>query len=549
MGKKRQGYDVTDYFRDNPTASLNDLINNVDSFHPPDAPGEKSPIKRVWTWDEITVHGAEIYTHPEPVSSEQETTSDKLTKINGRSPELETATVHHMRPLTDLGNAERFVDQRGDDFRYTYNLGWFAWDGTRWVRDDGDLLFMEAAAGVVRKIGDEDAINDNHAKALEKHARRSEGAGKLAAIERLARSKLAARLTDFDQNKLLINFTNGTFNLKTNDIREHRRGDMITQIACSDYSPGADRTTWEKFIREILPKQGLHDYVQDAVGYSLTGSVKEQCMFILYGTGSNGKSTFTDTIIRAFGDYGKAVPSKLMMSGASDQHPTLLTELQWRRFASAQETKEGGRLDEAMIKMISGGDVITARRMKKDFFDFDPTHKLWLSTNHKPTIRGADIGIWRRMRLIPFTVSIPDERKDHDLMDKLQNEFPGILAWAMIGAMRWAARGLQMTDEIRQATEEYRAEQDTIGQWLDERVSSIEGNMVSKKTVYDDYRNWCEENGLYSMTQRSLTDRLKERGYTEGRTASSRVWNGISLIRVADDSDDQPLFNYADKPY
>ncbi len=531
--RKRSGYDFEDWARDNPGKKLSWFADNLDKFFDPKKPGDASTICRVLYMD-----GSNIHEHVEP-----KTVSKKMAQINGRAPEEEQPAVKPSDTfeLSDLGNAERLIAKYGDDFRYTHSLGWFAWNGFRWVRDDGDLLIRRRCIDVVRGIHDE-AVNTaedkEKFKSLKKFAVKSEAASKINAIPTIAQTMLSATLDVFDQHPMLINFRNGTLDLKTNEFREHRRGDYITQATAVDYDAAATSDVWEKFVRQILPTDELHDYVQDAIGYSLTGSVREQCMFICFGTGSNGKSTFTDTIINAFGDYGKAVPSKLMASGASEQHPTLLTELQWRRFASAQETKENGRLDESMIKQLSGGDIITAHKMRKDYYDFAPTHKLWLSTNHKPTIRGTDHGIWRRMRMIPFTVSIPDELKDRELANKLKQDYQAVLNWSVIGAMRWAVRGLISPSVVQQATDEYQAEQDTIGQWIEDCVVENKASRISKKVVYDSYCGWCDENGYkHPMVQRKLADRLTERGYKSVRTARTRMWEGISLIRGADEEE------------
>ena len=531
--RKRSGYDVSDWFADNPERDLDYLLSHLEEFQDPEYPEDMSTIQRAYVMDEIV--------NTAPTEQPGKTSTEKMAEINGRKPaDKNIPETKDMFELTDLGNAEMFVREHGRDFLYTHQLGWFAWDGARWARDDGDLIVRKRAAETIRGIASYYGYIDdeNTWKSIKKHAARSESSGRINAVPTIAQTYLSAKIESFDTQPMLINFQNGTLDLVTGEFGTHNRDHRVTQITNTNYNMDAKRDVWDKFIARVLPSEDLRNYVQDAIGYSLTGSVAEQCMFILFGTGSNGKSKFTDSIINAFGDYGKSVPSKLMSSGASDQHPTLLTELQWRRFASAQETRENGRLDEEMIKQLSGGDIISAHKMRKDYYDFAPTHKLWLSTNHKPTIRGTDHGIWRRMRMIPFTVTIPDEEKDKHLSDKLALEYDGILAWAVIGAMRWAARGLVLPSEVERATNEYRAEQDTIGQWIEDCVTPIEGMMASKKVVYDSYRQWCDDNGVYSLSQRKLTDRLTERGFSSVRTKATRMWEGISLLKSNEEEDD-----------
>ena len=545
--KKRSGYDLSDWAAKNHSNSLNGLINDINSFHPPGKPDELSPIKRVWNFEDLK-RAKTIFTDGRdcplikkldelltmaPAISES---SEKYAEINGRAPEQSSSEFKPMRKMTDLGNAERFVDQHGDNFRYTHQLGWFEWDGSRWYNDEGALSASRASARTARSIHDEAQECDDKkiSDALKKHAQKSESSGKIEAIIKLSRPKLADKIDNFDKNPMLINFLNGTYDLDNGKFRDHIRDDKLTQISNGNYNTNMDCPHWHQFLEDILPDPELRDYIQDAVGYSLTGSTSEQCLFICYGTGSNGKSTFTDTLLHVFGDYGRTIPSELMSTHASNNHPTALTELRGRRFTTAQETKEGGNIDEALIKQLSGGDKITARKMKADFFVFEPTHKLWLSTNHKPVIRGTDHGIWRRMRLIPFTVRIDDSKKDKNLIDKLRSETDGILKWAVTGAIRWRARGLISPDIITSATDDYRREQDTIGEWIDQNVVEATHGKLSKTAVYENYRDWCECEGLKPFSHRRLTQKLIERGWNEVRTASTRLWVGHSLIKIDD---------------
>ncbi len=356
------------------------------------------------------------------------------------------------------------------------------------------------------------------AMAVLKWALESEFAPRLKAMIELAKSEPRIPLLprQLDANPWLLNCLNGTLDLHTGTLRQHRREDLLTKLCPVEYDANAPCPQWMAFLSDVMSRnQALIDYLQRAVGYSLTGNVAEQCLFFLYGTGQNGKSTFLGTIQAMLGDYAMQAIAELLMVRANEQHPTERADLFGIRFVATIEVESGKRLAEALVKQLTGGDRMRARRMREDFWEFEPTHKIWLAANHKPVIRGQDYAIWRRIRLIPFTVKIPDEKKDATLPDKLKAERPGILAWAVQGCLAWQRNGLAEPDEVTQAVHEYRAEMDVIGQFLRECcvIRPKQPDIKTRSSVL--HKAFCKWSGDSSISQKAFTDWLLEQGHAK----------------------------------
>jgi hypothetical protein len=284
--------------------------------------------------------------------------------------------------LTDLGNAERFVRDHGENVRYCYPWAkWLVWTGSRWRRDDAGQV-QRLAKETVRSIYREasGAEDEERRKALAKHATRSEGADKIKAMLELARSEVPVDPDELDADPWLLNAANGTVDLQTGEIREHRREDLITKLAPVEYDPGVSAPTWEAFLERVLPGEELRTFVQRAAGYSATGDTSEQVMLINHGAGNNGKSTFQEALSAALGDYSMRAPTEMLMARRAGGVPNDVARLKGARFVAASETEEGRRLAESLVKDLTGQDTISARFMRAEWFDFRPTHKLWLST-------------------------------------------------------------------------------------------------------------------------------------------------------------------------
>ncbi len=334
-----------------------------------------------------------------------------------------------------------------------------------------------------------------------------------------------------DRDGWLFNYRNGIMDLRTGETQEHSRDHYITKISPAEYDPEADCPLWKQFLLEVMNgSQALVDYLQKAVGYSLTADTREQCIFVLYGTGANGKSTFIDIVRAILGDYGMNIQPDTIIGRERQGGPSSdLARLKGARLVTTVEPDEGKRLSEGLIKQLTGGDILTARFAYGKEFEFKPQFKIWMATNHKPVVTGNDEGIWRRLRLIPFTVKIPPEKQDKMLTAKLRKELPGIFNWAVEGCLQWQKHGLGMPDEIKQATREYRTEMDVVMGFIDDCLIPKPGNKVASQNLYREYTDWCSQTGHYALSRRKLGTRLKERGYENNKIAGLYYWKDVAL--------------------
>lgn len=438
---------------------------------------------------------------------------------------------HH---FTDLGNAHRLIAYHGHQIHYVPAWGtWLVWDGTRYAADPGDVRIMDLAGDVARqmwKAGVADGVDRTTRDKQFRWAARSESAAAMGALVRLGRSLpgVAIRHDDLDSDLDLLNVENGVIDLKTAELLSHDPDRLITKMAGARFHQDATAPTWATFLARVLPDPDVRSYVQRAVGYSLSGDVSEQVLMIATGVGSNGKSTFLGTVSRLLGDYAATAPKDLLLATNHEPHPTSMTQLFGVRFAAAVETEAGAKLAEAQVKQLTGGDDITARRMREDFWTFRPTHKLWLGCNHLPKINGRDHAIWRRIRVIPFDVVITDQERDPHLPSKLEAEMPGILNWALEGYRMWKAEGLNQPQAVVDATAEYRRESDWLVRFLDDagyELTPGEGRVLAAQ-LRDDIERWCRSEGL-QIGQRQYAEALGAAGCESVRTNSSRFWKGI----------------------
>lgn len=444
--------------------------------------------------------------------------------------------------LTDLGNARRFVAQHGADVRYVAEWGWMIWDGRRWTLDRTGAVMRKAKATVLA-IADEvqEAGDEKAAEKIRSWARASEGRSRLEALIALAQSELGipAQPEAFDAHDWLLTCRNGTLDLRTGQLQPHDRGHLLTRLVDTDYDPDATCPTWTAFLSQVMAgSEALASYLQRAVGYALTGSTGEQAMFLLYGTGANGKSTFLEALRDLFGDYGRQTdPATFLARQHSDRIPNDIARLAGARFVSAIEVDEGRRLSEVLVKQVISGDTLTARFLNREFFEFRARFKLFLAANHKPVIRGTDEGIWRRIRLIPFTVTIPRAERDKTLPERLRAELPGILAWAVRGCVEWQAHGLIDPPEVLAATETYRVDMDVVGAFIADCCVVAPHVRADCGALYAAYTKWCEEGGEFALSQRRFAQQLEERGFPRLRGAQGRWYRqGIGL---RDDGHDQ----------
>lgn len=432
---------------------------------------------------------------------------------------------------TQLGLARRFVAQYGEDLRYSYlRRCWLYWDGQRWVYDDGgrvELLMKQAIDLVLIEVVE--TTNEERRKALLKFALQMERKSEQKGALDLARSEpgIPVALGDLDSDPWLLNVRNGTIDLRTGELREHRRNDLMTYVCDVEYDAQATAPRWLKFLEEIIRDPEVRAFLQKAIGYSLTGDTREHVFFICHGSGANGKSVFFETILRMLGGLAIKCPSETIAKYRSTGIPNDVARLAGKRLAAAVELEDGFHLAESRVKEIVGGDTITARFMRGEWFDFRPICKLWIASNYRPKIKGADYGMWRRVRLIPFEVTI--EKPDRSLSEKLAGELPGILRWAVEGCRLWQADGLEPPAKVRVATSSYRTTEDLIGRFIDEECVRGQSEMVSKSDFYQAFMMWCLEAGEDLPAKRKLGARLIDLGIGENRTGTARSWKGIGL--------------------
>jgi len=450
------------------------------------------------------------------------------------TPPADDAAPREFNP-TDTGNAERLVARFGQDLRYNWSRSaWHVWTGTHWGEDlDGRL--EQLAKATARGIPDEAVglSGDAYTKRL-KWAASSEAAGKRAAMIDLARSEdgIPILADQLDRDPWVFNVANGTLDLRTGQVRPHNQQDLLAKIAPVAYDPNATCPRFLDWLHQIM--LGRHDlvtFLQRAMGYSLTGNISERVVFILHGSGRNGKTTLLETMGGILGDYAGTAPAEMLLARRGDAGiPNDLARLPGTRFVSATETGEGRRLDEVKIKSVSGGDTISARFMREEWFDFKPTFKIWLGTNHKPEIRGTDNAIWDRIRLVPFDYRVPDDQKISDLSASfIAEEAPGILAWMVQGCLDWQRDGLTMPGDVLQATAQYRHDMDPLANWIEDRCEIRPGVREAAKTLFTDYVSYCESAGEEPLKQRTFGMRLTERGCGEAKSGATRYRTGIRL--------------------
>jgi putative DNA primase/helicase len=436
---------------------------------------------------------------------------------------------------TDVGNAQRLVAAHGADLRYVPRWKvWLVWDGRRWRRDETGEVERRAKQVVrgmmheAKKIEDKDTRN-----ALAGWALKSEAAGRIKAMVDLARSEpgVAISYTALDQQPRKLAVQNGTLDLWTGQLGPFSRDDLLTKLVDVPFDPEAPCETWERTLSVIFGGDAeLIGYVQRAIGYSLTGDTSEQCLHLCHGTGSNGKSTLLDVLAELSGEYGQQADFQTFLDRRHDSGPRNdVARLAGARLVRSSEVGDHKRLNEGLIKSLTGGDVITARFLYSEDFEFKPQFKLWLAANHKPVIRGTDYAIWRRIRLIPFEVTITAEQADRELPKKLRAELPGILAWAVAGCLMWQRDGLRPPERVLAATADYKSESDVIAAFLEDCCELDPSYTESGGKLYTAYKRWADDNGEFVLTNTKFGRDLSDRGYVAKSSFNGKMRHGLRL--------------------
>jgi putative DNA primase/helicase len=460
-------------------------------------------------------------------------------KAQARPPEPDgetaTATTTGGFSLSDLGNSRRLVAQHGQDLHYCHlSKKWWTWTGKLWTVDSSGEVRRRAKLAIATIYGEAGAADEDSRKKIAAHALRSEHDSRIKGMLSLAESEPGIPVTpgQMDANPWLLNCLNGTIDLRTGALRPHGRADLITRLAPVEFDPTAPCPLWEKFLDHI--QKANHDVIsiiQRILGYALTGDCREQCLFLLWGSGANGKSTLLGIISSILGNYAMQTPTETLLAKQRGEIPNDIARLNGPRFVTALEVSQGRRLAEPLVKQLTGQDTIAARFLFGEYFDFKPQFKLFLGTNHKPIIKDTSHAMWRRIRLIPFPVEIPDAAQDRNLSGKLQAEAAGILAWMARGCLSWRHGGLGVPGEVTVATGDYRQEMDVLGDFLSECCMVAPGASATAAELYKNYTSWAGENGEKKpFSQKIFGTTLAERGFERTRgTGGKTVWQGIGV--------------------
>lgn len=479
------------------------------------------------TYGEMTINKAiqgttETYTHDPSPSS--------LTDIQNTSvSEDEVLLQYH---LTDVGNAESFHQLYGSEFLYAKEKKlWLHFDKVRWAEDEeavkqAMIKTMRYKTEMALKIF---PPNSEQMKKMVQWSLSSESNYKLSQALEIASIYVSKSINEFDTGPMLLACVNGVIDLQAGILRQATPKDMIQRSTNITFDPKAQCIRWQQFLLEVF--QGdmeMIDFVQRAIGYTLTGLTKEQCLFLLYGVGANGKTTFLEILQKIMGEYGLAARFETFRDRKYEGIPTEIARMAGARFVKSIETKEGAKINEERIKVLTGGDKISARFLYGREFDFYPICKIWIAVNHKPRVTDTTISYWRRMREIDFEVNF-ESREDKELPQKLESELPGILTWCVQGCLNYQRRGLEPIEKIKKATAQYRYDSDVLNQFIDQKLVIDRSKEIQASGLYEAYKQWCRDNEEYLMTSTMFGKRMVEKGFSKNPRGSYIFYRGIEL--------------------
>jgi putative DNA primase/helicase len=445
-------------------------------------------------------------------------------------------------PLTDSGNGERIAQRFSKEIRYCFGeKTWYTYTGRRWEHDQTGSMFQRAK--LIARLLYEEAAHAEDSESRKKcsdWARKCESADRLRAMLFCAQSEpgIAVLPSQFDSYPFLLNCLNGTIDLTTGKLREHRREELITKLAPVEYDDGARSQLWERFLHETTAgDKELQDFLQRAAGYSLTGSVIEEVLFFVHGPGGSGKSTYLEAKKTHFGDYARVADfESFIQRGTPGAVRNDIAELAGRRLVISIEVDDGKRLAEGLLKTLTGGDTVRARFLYQEAFEFPPQFKLWLCANNAPKVNDADSAVWRRILRIPFDHAVPKEQRDPTLKARLKDPETGraILAWAVRGCLRWQVSGLSVPKVVEQATDAYRAQMDPLRDFLDDRCILRDNVWITAAALRAEYERWAKDTGEgNTLDAKDFGNRLKARGCKQSQRRvlgkHTRGWEGIGL--------------------
>jgi putative DNA primase/helicase len=418
-----------------------------------------------------------------------------------------------------------FADKHAAELRYVAKWGtWLRYRGTRWEIDETYDIFS-LARNLCRQI----ALTTSG-----KEAKKIASASGVAAVERLARSdrRIAATIGQWDADPWLLNTPAGVVDLHTGKVRRHKAEDYLTKITA--VAPKGTCPRFRKFLKRVFANDAeMIKYIQRVLGYGLTGKTSEHALFFCHGTGANGKGVLFNTARGIWGGYHQTAALTTFTAAKNEQHPTELAMLRGARLVTCTETEEGARWAETKIKTLTGGDAIQARFMRQDFFEVIPAFKLMISGNHKPALRSVNEAMRRRMNLLPFAVTIPEAERDLNLAEKLEKEWPGILAWAIKGCVLWQKHGLNPPPAVIAATEEYFADEDTFGRFLGETCELGANYTISSDLLFHKWKEWAANNNAWAGSSKTFYTWMAEHKFEKARVNNERVFRGLRQQELA----------------
>lgn len=492
-------------------------------------------------WDEK--HGRDTYgniTMEKAVESCMNTYSPTAPKDDDFSVNIGNFQPKRNYSLDDTGNAERMSDMFHEVIRYNYtDKKWMLYDKIKWIYDQSGVIYdlvdksLEAMKDekdwYIQQDNENNDENQTMFKAWEKFYKKSRNHNTKIALEKEVQHYVPVTPNQLDRYKMLLNSPTGVIDLNDFEVRKATPKDYFTKSVNANFDKNAKCPLWDKFLERIFDgDKDLIRYVQKVIGYSLTGSTAEQCAFFLYGTGRNGKSTFLDVIRELFGDYARNIQPETIMIKNNNGINSDIARLKGARLVTTVEPNEGLRLNEGLLKQLTGGDIITARKLYAEEFEFKAEFKLFMATNHKPIIRGTDLGIWRRVHMIPFTVVIPENEVDRQLTEKLMQELDGIFLWALRGVAMYHKEGLKMPTAVQQAVDEYKKEMDVVSRFLDECTEKAFAKSVKASELYTVYVNWCKQNGEWQMPNTKFAKEIIGK-YDKVRRKTGVYYVGMTL--------------------
>lgn len=443
----------------------------------------------------------------------------KVVQFSDRDLQL-LKKVRIVENLSDLGNGRRFATMAIGKMRYLVERKeWLYWNGRRWQLDKKGVAMELAKRATLSIYSEVEFATDEKERAdIAKHAIRSESEARLGAMINLARSEpgIPIAMQELDRNPWLLNCKNGTLDLKTGILKEHRSDDFITKMAPVEYNPNARSSLFTSFIKQVLPNPDVRQYVQKALGYSITGNTGLEKLFFAYGPPATGKSTLMAAVEACLGDYAATSDFEtfLQRSHINGAARNDIARLAGKRFVTSIEVEDGKKLAEGLVNQLTGGDTVTARFLYQEAFEFRPQFKLWLAANNRPSISGPEGAIWRRLVQIPFLEKIPEGKRNPDIKARLQDtERPAVLAWLVRGCLSWQNEGLQEPQDIKQLTEEYREESDPLKDFMEECCLLYPTAQAGNTEIWQAYRDWCETNRIrYPLGRKRFTQALMARG-------------------------------------